>query len=226
MKTRIPKHLTSVRAVGIGLLLTLVYGAFEFAHFGIPKRIAIGGDTNAISVFHFPLIWLLSTSMLYGFLQAGDLIRNGRVNRPVVFALSIVGSVALSLLWAVPLVNRLTKPVIAGEASVCTTPVAEAPMTGPATIRYSEYGFCPVEVHIATGQTVTFAAAGGTSMRIASEYPAFNQNEAGPAYSFTFTEAGTYAYRDSPSEAQPVRRFLSELFGKTRMFQGRIKVTR
>jgi len=227
VKTRIPRHLTSVRAVGIGLLLTVVYGAFEFAHFGIPERIAIGGDTNAISVFHFPLIWLLSASMLYGLLRAVDLIRNGRVkDRPVVFALSIVGSVSLSLLWAVPLVNRLTKPVITSEASVCTTPVAEAPMTGPAIVRYSEYGFCPVEVRIGTGQTVTFAAAGGTSMRIASEYPAFNQNEAGPAYSFTFTEPGTYVYRDSPSEAQPFRRFLSELFGKTRMFQGRIKVTR
>ncbi len=103
MKTGIPRDLTSVRAVGIGLLLTVVYGAFEFVHFGIPERIAIGGDTNAISVFHFPLIWLLSASMLYGLLHAVDLVRNGRVkDRPVVFALSIVGSVSLSLLWAVP----------------------------------------------------------------------------------------------------------------------------
>jgi plastocyanin len=212
---------------GVALLLTVVYGAFEFSHFGVPERVAIGGDSNAISIFHFPLIWLLSGIMLYGAFHAGRAIRSHTVSeRPIAFGASLAVAVVLALFWASPMVVRLTEPAEPpnGTAS-CTQPATKAPRTGTVTVDYTEYGFCPVHVAIKKGSTVKFVATEGVSMRITSDYVAFNQKAAARSYSFRFTEVGTYPYRTGPSSDNPVRRLMSEITGKTKTFQGTVRVT-
>jgi plastocyanin len=212
---------------GVAALLTVVYGAFEFAHFGIPERVAVGGDSNAISIFHFPLIWLLTGIMLYGAFHAVRGMRSHTVRqRPVAFGVSLVVAVILASFWAWPMVDRLTEPAeTRGGAASCTKPVAATPLTGTVTVDYTAYGFCPVHVVITKGSTVKFVAAQGSSMRIASEYAAFNQKTASSQYSFTFAEVGTYPYRTGPSSTNPVKKFISEITGETQAFQGTVRVT-
>jgi plastocyanin len=98
-------------------------------------------------------------------------------------------------------------------------------MTGPVTIGYSDAGFCPVHVTIRKGTSVTFVADEEASLRIASDYPPFNQKQDGREFAFTFTEAGTYSYHDGPSTTHAFRKFISELLGDTQVFQGTVVVT-
>jgi hypothetical protein len=64
MNIRNAKNSTGFKAGISGLLFALVYVGLEFRH-GFPERIAIGGDANAISVFHFPVIWLIAGILSY-----------------------------------------------------------------------------------------------------------------------------------------------------------------
>jgi plastocyanin len=180
-----------------------------------------------ISVFHFPLIWLLSGVMFYGAFHAVRAVRNGTVRkRPAAFGSSVAVALLIAWFWALPLVGRLTQPAQPGESSLCTTrSLTATPMAGPVTIGYSRAGFCPVQVTIRKGDTVRFVADDGVSMRIAADYPPFNQQEDGREYSFTFTEVGTYSYFDGPAPTQGLRRFISELLGDTQVFQGTVIVT-
>jgi plastocyanin len=216
---------STVAMAGIaGLLFTLVYGGFEFSQ-GIPERIAIGGDTNAISVFHFPLIWLVSGVMLYSAFYAIGAMRGRKVKEgPIAFGLSIAVAVLIAWYWALPMLSRLTKIIAPNQTNLCAEPFIDATMTRSVTVHYSE-GFCPVEVKIKKGATVRFVAAEGISMRITSDYAPFNQKEAAGEYAFTFTEVGIYSYYDSPSPTDPFWKFISEFLGKTQVFQGTVNVT-
>jgi hypothetical protein len=101
------KNSRAIMAVIAGLLFALVYVGLEFRH-GFPERIAFGGDANAISVWHFPVIWLLAGILFYCVFYAVGTIRGGKVKeRAITFILSIVVAVLLALYWVLPMVGGL-----------------------------------------------------------------------------------------------------------------------
>lgn len=107
MNIRNAKNSTGIKAVIAGLLFALVYVGLEFRH-GFPERIAFGGDANAISVFHFPVIWLLAGILFYCVFYVVGTIRSGKVKeRAITFILSIVVAVLLALYWILPMVGGL-----------------------------------------------------------------------------------------------------------------------
>jgi len=107
MNIRNTKNSTAVKAGITGLLFALAYVGLEFRH-GFPERIAIGGDANAISVFHFPVIWLLAGILFYCVFYAVGTIRSGKVKeRVITFSLSVVVAVLLALYWVLPMVGGL-----------------------------------------------------------------------------------------------------------------------
>jgi plastocyanin len=224
MSTSSRKSSVALQAALAGLAFTTIYGGFEFSG-GLPEGIAIDGDTNKISVFHFPLIWLLSGMMFYGAFHALGAMRVGTARkRPAAFGASVALALVIAWFWAAPLIGRLTRPAEPGESSLCgTRSVIATPTTGPVTIGYSDAGFCPVHVTIRKGNTVTFVADEEASLRIASDYPPLNHQADGRAYSLTFTEVGTYSYSDDPS-TRGLRKLISELLGDTQAFQGTVVV--
>ncbi len=193
----------------------LLYMGGEFAH-GIPKAIRVGGDANSLSVWHFPVIWLIASILSYCVIYAVGIIRSGKVNkRPIPFGISVVIGLLIALYWLAPMLtglyDGLANPVATSEKTGSPTisesavPRARADSAQPAkpakpapvTIHEQKDGFRPTDVRIKRGATVRFVAAGGVSMQVTSDYADFNQGVSGDEYSFTFTTAGIYKYHDT-----------------------------
>lgn len=216
------KKSTAIKAVAAGLVVTVVYGGFEFHHFGLPDKVSLGGSRDTLSVFHYPLIWILLSVMFFGAFYAIGAVRGHSVRgHRVAFVLSGVVSVLILVFYAAPLVGRLTVP--ADDMATCTA--TTEPTTDPVIIHYSENGFCPVRVTVSSGTTVEFVADGDVSMRIDSDYGGLTQKKAASKFSTTLTKRGTFLYTDSPSVGSSVRKFISELLGRTQTHQGVIRVT-
>ena len=107
MNIRNAKNSAGIKAGISGLLFALVYVGLEFSH-GIPERISIYGDANTISVWHFPLIWLLAGILFYCVFYAVGTIRGGKVKeRAITFSFSFAVATLLALYWLLPMLAGL-----------------------------------------------------------------------------------------------------------------------
>ena len=107
MNIRNAKNSTAIMAGITGLLFALVYVGLEFLH-EMPKGISIYGDANTITVWHFPLIWLLAGILFYCVFYAVGIIRGGEVKeRAIAFSLSAAVAVLLALFWLFPMLASL-----------------------------------------------------------------------------------------------------------------------
>jgi hypothetical protein len=98
MNVKIP---TGIVAAIAGLLFALVYVGLEILTEN-PEA------TNSISVWHFPLIWLLAGLLAYFVLYAVRTLRSGKVReRPIRFSLSLVLAALLALVWLYPMLAGL-----------------------------------------------------------------------------------------------------------------------
>ena len=90
-----------------GLLFALLYVGLEFLH-EIPEGISIYGDANTITVWHFPLIWLLAGILFYCVFYAVGTVRAGKVKeRKVTFSISVFVAALLALFWLYPMLASL-----------------------------------------------------------------------------------------------------------------------
>ena len=109
MNIRNAKNSTAIMAGITGLLFALVYVGLEFLH-EMPKGISIYGDANTITVWHFPLIWLLAGILFYCVFYAVGIIRGGKVKeRAITFSFSVAAAALLALFWLVPMLAGLLK---------------------------------------------------------------------------------------------------------------------
>src|SRR5574341_2675481 len=107
MNIRNAKNSTTIRAGITGLVFALVYVGLEFLH-EMPKGISIYGDANTITVWHFPLIWLLAGILFYCVFYAVRTIRGGKVKeRAITFSLSVAVAAPLALFWLYPMLVGL-----------------------------------------------------------------------------------------------------------------------
>jgi hypothetical protein len=64
--------------------------------------------TNSISVWHFPLIWLLAGIFFYSVFYAVETVRGGKVKERVIFfSFSVAVSTFLALFWVYPMLIGL-----------------------------------------------------------------------------------------------------------------------
>ena len=95
-----PKNIRNspgIMAVIAGLVFALLYVGLEFFH-EIPAGISIYGDANTITVWHFPLIWLLAGILFYCVFYAVGTVRDGKVSeRRVNFSISVFVAALLAL---------------------------------------------------------------------------------------------------------------------------------
>jgi hypothetical protein len=98
----------NIRTAGIsGLLFALVYVGLEFLH-DIPEGISIYGEANTITVWHFPLIWLLAGILFYCVFYAVGTIRSDKVKeRAITFGFSVALAALLTLFWLLPMLAGL-----------------------------------------------------------------------------------------------------------------------
>ena len=90
-----------------GLLVALVYGGLEFLH-EMPKGISIYGEANTITVWHFPLIWILAGILFYCMFYAVRIARGGEIKeRMVAFIVSVTMAAILGLFWLYPMLASL-----------------------------------------------------------------------------------------------------------------------
>ena len=90
-----------------GLLFALVYVGLEFLH-EMPKGISIYGEANTITVWHFPLIWLLAGILFYSVFYAVRTVRDGNLKeRKGAFILSLAVAALLGLFWLFPMLDQL-----------------------------------------------------------------------------------------------------------------------
>jgi len=107
MNFRNAKYSTAIMAGITGLLFALVYVGLEFLH-EMPKGISIYGDANTITVWHFPLIWLLAGILFYCVFYAVGIVRATKVKeRMVAFILSVAVAAILGLFWLYPMLASL-----------------------------------------------------------------------------------------------------------------------
>jgi len=93
----------------VGLLFALVYVGLEFFH-EMPKGISINGEANTISIWHFPLIWLLASILSYSVIYAVRTVRGGKVEeRMASFVLSLAVAALLTLFWLYPMLAQLVQ---------------------------------------------------------------------------------------------------------------------
>lgn len=101
------RNSTGIMAGVTGLLFALVYVGLELLH-EIPEGISIYGDANTISVWHFPLIWLLAGIFFYSVFYAVRTVRGGKVKeRAITFSLSVAVAAPLALFWVYPMLVGL-----------------------------------------------------------------------------------------------------------------------
>jgi hypothetical protein len=101
MNIKSVKNSTGIMAAIAGLLFALVYVGFEILTEN-PEA------TNSISVWHFPLIWLLAGILFYLVLYATRIVRDGTVKeRALTFSISVVGAALLALFWLYPMLAGL-----------------------------------------------------------------------------------------------------------------------
>jgi hypothetical protein len=101
------KNSTAIMAGITGLLFALVYVGLEFLH-EMPKGVSIYGDANTITVWHFPLIWLLAGILFYCVFYAVGTVRGGTVKeRMVTFSISVAVAALLALFWLYPMLAQL-----------------------------------------------------------------------------------------------------------------------
>ena len=109
MNIRNARNSTAILAGITGLLFALVYVGLEFLH-EMPKGISIDGAANTISVWHFPLIWLLAGIVFYCVFYVVETIRGGNVKeRAITFSLSVAVAALLALFWLLPMVAGLVQ---------------------------------------------------------------------------------------------------------------------
>jgi len=107
MNIRNVKNSTGIKAGISGLLFALVYVGLEFLH-ELPQGISIYGDANTITVWHFPLIWLLAGILFYCVFYAVGIVRTGKVKeRAIPFGFSIAVAALLALVWLLPMLAQL-----------------------------------------------------------------------------------------------------------------------
>jgi hypothetical protein len=107
MNIRNVKNSAGIIAGITGLLFALIYVGLEFLH-EMPKGISIYGDANTITVWHFPLIWLLASILSYCVFYAAGTVRGGKVKeRAIAFSLSVALAVLLALFWVYPMISSL-----------------------------------------------------------------------------------------------------------------------
>jgi hypothetical protein len=74
----------------------------------MPKGISIYGEANTITVWHFPLIWLLAGIFFYSVFYAVGIIRSGKVKeRIITFSISVTVAAILGLFWLYPMLAGL-----------------------------------------------------------------------------------------------------------------------
>ena len=101
------KNSTGFKAGISGLIFALVYVGLEFLH-EMPKGISIYGDANTITVWHFPLIWVLAGILFYCVFYAVETIRDGKVKeRAITFSVSVLVAALLALYWLLPMLGGL-----------------------------------------------------------------------------------------------------------------------
>ena len=101
MKIKNAKSSIGFIAVITGLLFALLYVGLEILTQN-PEA------TNSISVWHFPLIWLLAGILFYLVFYAVRTVRAGKVKeRAITFTLSVVAAAILALVWLYPMLAGL-----------------------------------------------------------------------------------------------------------------------
>ena len=84
-----------------GLLFALVYVGLEILNEN-PEA------TNSISVWHFPLIWLLAGILFYCVFYAVGTVRGGKIKeRAITFSFSVAVAAILGLFWLYPMLASL-----------------------------------------------------------------------------------------------------------------------
>jgi hypothetical protein len=95
------KNSTGILAGITGLLFALVYVGLEILTEN-PEA------THSISIWHFPLIWLLAGIFFYFVFYAVGIVRGGKVKeRKVTFSLSVAVAALLGLFWVYPMLVSL-----------------------------------------------------------------------------------------------------------------------
>ena len=95
------KYSTGIIAGITGLLFALLYVGLEILNEN-PQA------TNSISIWHFPVIWLLAGIFFYLVFYAVGTVRSGKVKeRTITFSLSVAGAALLALFWVYPMLVGL-----------------------------------------------------------------------------------------------------------------------
>jgi hypothetical protein len=101
MNIRSAKNSTGILAGMTGLVFALVYVGLEILTEN-PEA------TNSISVWHFPLIWLLAGILFYCVFYAVGIVRGGKVKeRAIPFGFSVALGALLALFWLYPMLAQL-----------------------------------------------------------------------------------------------------------------------
>ena len=107
MNIKNTKNSTRIKAGIYGLLFALVYVGLEFLH-EVPRGISIYGEANTITVWHFPLIWLMAGILFYCVFYAVGIMRAGQVKeRAIPFSFTVAGAAVLALFWLLPMIAGL-----------------------------------------------------------------------------------------------------------------------
>jgi hypothetical protein len=97
------KNSTGIIAGITGLLFALLYVGLEILTEN-PEA------TNSISVWHFPLIWLLAGIFFYLVFYAVGTVRGGKVKkRAITFSFSVAAAALLALFWVYPMLVGLMR---------------------------------------------------------------------------------------------------------------------
>jgi hypothetical protein len=95
------KNSTWITAAITGLLFALVYVGLEMLTEN-PEA------THSISIWHFPLIWLLAGILFYCVFYAVGIMRGGRIkDRSIAFGFSVAVATLLALFWLFPMLASL-----------------------------------------------------------------------------------------------------------------------
>ena len=95
------KNSTGIMAGITGLVFALLYVGLEILTEN-PEA------THSISVWHFPLIWLLAGIFFYSVFYAVGTVRAAKIKeRAITFSLSVAVAVIIGLFWLYPMLASL-----------------------------------------------------------------------------------------------------------------------